>query len=217
MPCNPLEPTTPVNPTKLTGAPVIVGQSWNVMPYIVDTDPQRPGEYRAFIGHRGVMERHAVSADKATPGRFIIDRGMPNQIAITSATLEGGAADGPLRPVQDGILEVYGIVGDDALGSLAYAPPVEAMSSGERLWIVGPVVGGALAVPRVFYGSADAVKERTFLGFNPSDSWDTATAATSVTFDLDGTPRTMPTVLTRDAAGLMNGFQTGWLHFLCFE
>jgi hypothetical protein len=41
-------------------------------------------------------------------------------------------------------------------------------------------------------------------------------AAGSVTFDLDGTRTTMPTVDTRETQGLIDGFATGPLHFLCF-
>ena len=67
-------------------------------------------------------------------------------------------------------------------------------------------------MPRVFYGPRTAIQERAFLGFTPSDS---SAAATAVTFDLDGSPTTLPTVVTRATQGLINGFASGGLTFLC--
>jgi hypothetical protein len=42
------------------------------------------------------------------------------------------------------------------------------------------------------------------------------TAATAVTFDRDGAPTTMPTVVTRATQGLINGFGSGFMTFFCF-
>jgi hypothetical protein len=214
-PCTPLDQPTNINPTTLTKTPTIVGQAWNGIVYVVDSDPQDPGRYRAFIGRLYTLERHAVSPDSTTPGRFIIDRGMPNQIVITSTSLQGAGTDGALKPVPAD-LWVYTAVANDSPESLAYGPPAVTFSNGNVLFVVGPVADGVLGVPRVFYGPSTAIQERPFLGFEPSDSYETAKAAASVTFDLGGTPTTMPTIVTRETQGLIDGFGAGYLHFLCF-
>ncbi|MBX3226848.1 MAG: hypothetical protein KIT84_38480 [Labilithrix sp.] len=212
--CSPLEqPATidPVTPTK----PAIVGSAGSI--YVIDADPERPGRHRAFIQRFQTLERHALSEDDATPGTFIIDRGLPNQIVLTSTSIQGGGVDGPLHPVSPEHMAVITAYANDSPESLAWGPPGHSLRDGVNLlFVLGPVANGVLAVPRVFYGPADAIQERTFLGFTPSDSSETATAATAVTFDLDGTPTTLPTVVTRETAGLINGFGSGWMTFLCF-
>lgn len=212
-PCAPLEQPATTVPATLAKKPIIEGMSPNWTLYVIDDDPDRQGEYRAFVGHKFVLERHAVSA--FAPGTFVIDRGMPNQVTVTATSVVGGGQDGPLGPIPADLSAAFGAVSEDSPESLVYGPSPEDWQ-GNELWVVGPSAGGALGVPRVFYGTGEGIAERTFLGFGPTDSYETATPATSVTFDLDGTPTTMPTVVDRRTAGLINGFGSNNLPFRCF-
>lgn len=214
-PCSPLTQPTTVESVSLTN-PVLVGRSWNHTIHVIDEDPSRPGRHRAFIARGGVLERHALSEDPSTPDRFIIDRGLPNQIVLTRTTIQGAGADGPFVDALPEQLATVTRFANDAPASLAYATYRQPNEGPKLLFVLGPSKGGALEVPRVFYGPSDAIEERTFLGFSPSDSSATATPATAVTFDVGGEPTTLPTLVTRQMQGLINGFPTGNLKFLCF-
>lgn len=213
-PCSPLAQPTAFDPAAPTKT-VLVGRTSNHTIYIVDEDTARPGRHRVFIQRGVILERHALSEDEA-PNKFVIDRGLPNQIALTATTIQGAGTDGPFIPALPEQLAVINTFANDAPAALAYGTYNQPGAGPNHLFVVGPIANGVIGVPRIFYGPSSKIEERAFLGFSPSDSGATSTPATAVTFDLDGTPTTMPTLVTRAMQGLINGFSTGSLRFFCF-
>jgi hypothetical protein len=147
-----------------------------------------------------LLEQHAVSTTADT-NEWVFDETMPTGLIMTPTSFQGAGEDGPLSKLSADELAALHPV-EDSPTALAFAD-LGSPSNPSQLFVLVPFVGGSIQYRRIFYGPPNHVQERHLIPTPESPLPPHAT--NTVTFDLDGVATTLPTVVTRDNVGLLDG------------